>query len=166
MSNPFKGISGVKATQGSNYLRAGHYYMLLRGVKLGQNRKGRDFVAIEMTCLHVFDDDNGRGHKINEDTTHMLMCDSDPFLPNFKAFVSAALDCDESEINEESCIEITGNDQPLAGLVVEVQGTEIVTQKGNPFTRISYKGAVSEDLLSKTLPQDLQDRYFPDGLGE
>jgi len=55
----FGGITEAKSMLQTSYMKPGHYYMVVRKIKLDKNRKKKIFVAIEATVLHVLDGDNG-----------------------------------------------------------------------------------------------------------
>lgn len=163
MSNMFSGITAAKASMSSNYFKAGHYLFRVNAVKVGVSRKQESFVAVEVTTIHIFDNDDGRGHRVGEEATHMLMQKFDQFLPNMKAFIAAACSMEANDITEQNALSVCGPEQPLAGTVVECQNRITMTQKNNQFTRVNYVRQVLAAELLQLLPVEVQTEYFPDG---
>jgi hypothetical protein len=150
MGNIFENIGNAKVSQGDgNYVRPGHYYARLNAVKLTQKFTGEQFLAVEMTVVSVLDDDEGRGHKVGEDTTHLMKAASPSFLGNVKAFIAATLGCSPDEVDQNSADRVTSDEQPLAGIVVELVGRQITTKAGKPFTKVTYKREVPPDELNE-----------------
>jgi hypothetical protein len=161
----FSGISAVKARVAANYMRPGRYWLRINRLKLDSNRKNVPFLAIEMQVCRVLDNDNGQGHKVGEDVTHMLMTDNEMFMPNIKAALARILDVPSETITEEECIAVAGDDQPLANTVVEILATEIQTRAGNPFTQVDYKREVPIEEVAAGLDDEKAiELCFPNGL--
>lgn len=157
----FAGISAAKARADANYELPGHYIELIRRVKADRSRKGEDFVAVEKTILAVLDDDEGRGHRIGDEVTHMLMAKHDSFLGNIKAMIAATFGVPAEQVQEADAVEICGDSQPMAGAVVECVNRNQVTRRGTDFTIINYKRALTvADIRAKLDPQVLA-RFFP-----
>lgn len=164
LQDVFAGVKEAKPSFAANYTRDGHYFARINRVKFGKSRKSEEFVAVEMIILHVYDDNNGTGHKVGEDATHMLMCKHDMFLPNFKAMVVNLVKCPETEIGPEECMQICDeNIQPFAGMLVEFIAKTITTQADRDFTRMDYKRQVPAEEVAGLLSDDLKERLFPQG---
>lgn len=163
----FTKLQDAQMSVDSNYERPGHYWLLIDKCKSGKSRKGDEFCAIEKTCLHVFDDNDGTGHKPGESVTHMIMLKHDSALGNIKQFISGTMGVEPDEVDEDiaqSIFEAEGDkdhDQPLSGTVVECINRNIVTKAGKDFTVISYKREVPAQELLDTLEKKIVDRYFP-----
>lgn len=162
----FDGIKDAKASMDANYDRDGDYISRIDRVKGGKSRSGDEFVAVEKTIIFVYDDGEGRGHKVGENVTHMMMKKHDSFLGNMKAFVAKCMGCDEEEVDGAACEEIISEDNPMGGMVVHQVNKTIQTRKGNDFTRVSYKGEVEASHLAELLDEDTIGRFFGDGLLE
>jgi len=165
----FSGLKDADITgDGGNYERAGHYLMLINKCKTGTSRKKRDFAAVEKTCVHVFDDNDGLGHRVGEDVTWMVMADNDYFASDICKFIAAVLDMDPEEVDDSHgglIFEEEGDkshDQPFAGLVVECRNREV--QKKNSegtFTKIKHVRQVPASELLTILDPKVIARYFP-----
>lgn len=162
----FGGIEDKASSFDANYVRAGTYITRIGGAYLRKNRTGEQNFIIEHTVLHVLDDDDGRGHKVGEEISHVIPNHGggkDMFLPNVKHFVKKTIGCTEEEVTEEIVEGVVdegeeGKDgerkggQPFAGLVVEWTGRGILTKKEKPFTRVTYVGQVTlEERLERGL---------------
>lgn len=164
LQDVFAGVKEAKPSFAANYLSEGHYLLRIDRVKFGKTRKGDEFVAVETTVAHVWDNNDGAGHKIGENATHMLMCKHDMFLPNFKAMIVNLLKCPETDITVDACVQICDEaTQPFSGMLVEIIAKNIVTREGNDFTRIDYKRQVPAEEVAGLLSDEVKTRLFPDG---
>jgi hypothetical protein len=173
----FDGIESpeIKASRDSNYLRRGHYLVRIDRVKSDKTRppKNRPFVAIETTVVHTFADGDGRDlqgqmdqldqqwHKPGDTPSQLLMADMDTFLPNIKSFVSNVMAVPESQVTVEACNEMCSEENPLGGMVVEVNNRMIKTTAGNDFTKINWVREWRPSEFSKVVDVDLLEALFP-----
>lgn len=156
-------LKNAKARVDSNWIRPGHYLMRIDRVKLDQNRKDETMMFIEMTPVHVYDNDDGAGHRVGEAVSHGLMKKHDAFLGNVKAFLAAAMGCPAEEIGEDEILAVLDDDEGvLNGTVVEVFAKEIVTKANRPFTSVKYRREVPALELLEILSEETQKLYFPD----
>jgi len=173
----FSGIRDAKMSTDSNYARRGHYLAMITKMKADETRAGDDFVAVEMTILHTFEDGDGKDlqgsddarpedtwHRPGEDMSHLMMAKHDSFLGNLKACIANVLDVEPAEVTEEACIEATDPDgaQPMAGRVVELKNRVITTRAGKPFTKVSYAREVDPSEYAEVIDQKVLARYVPD----
>lgn len=175
MAGMFEGIGDpkVKASRDSNYFKRGHYLVRIDKVKADQTRQGRQFLAIETTIIHTFKDGDGQDlqgnleqgdqqwHTPGDTPSQLLMADQDTFLPNVKAFVAQVTGTPEGQITSEVCNEMTAEDNPLGGLVAEVQNRLITTKAGNPFTRINWVREWAPSEFVQVADQKMLDELFP-----
>ena len=134
----FDKIGDASVSQGGNWIRPGKYTARVDGVKLVKKHTGEEFVAIEMKILTVIDDDDGNGHKVDEDITHLLKVQNPSFLGNFKQFASTALGCEADDLDKAAADKITSDEQPLAGIEIAFTARQKPTKAGNPFTLVMY----------------------------
>jgi hypothetical protein len=137
----FDGIENAKVSNDGNWVRPGKYTATIVGVKMVKKFNGDQFVAIELKIASVLDDENGTGHKVGEDVTHLLKVANPSFLGNFKQFASTALGCEAEDLGKAEADRITSDEQPLAGIEIALTARQIKTQKGNPFTKVMYSDA-------------------------
>lgn len=140
----FDGIGNAKPSGDGNWFRPGHYYSEIQAVKLATKFNGEKFLAIEQKIVKVLDNDEGRGHKVGEECTHLLKVANPSFLGNVKAFIAAALGCSPDEVGKAEADRVTSDEQPLAGIVVEVVARVKPKRNGDPFTLVTYKREVPE----------------------
>jgi hypothetical protein len=162
MGKLFKGIKGTRASVESNYARPGRYIAMILDVRQGETRKGEDFVAIRKKGLEVVSAPGDNPHRVGEEWTDMLMASQDTFLPNFKRFALVMLgESDDESIDEGVAEEITGDSQPLSGLVVEVENIERVSQKTDkPYTRKIYKRVLPKEEVNERIDPDVLEKHF------
>ncbi len=147
MSSPFDNIETAKTTEGGNWVRPGRYRAMLGEIKMVTNRKKVELMAIESTITEVIDNAGGSGHRVGEEIVHFLKVSLDSFLGNAKQFISASLGCLASDVQAAQADTVVGDEQPLAGIVVEFTANNIKTGSGNTFTKVMYVGAVIDGEL-------------------
>lgn len=138
----FDGIDDAKPSASGNYIRPGHYFARIDGVRLVKKFTGEDFLAIEMNVVQVLDDEDGTGHRVGEDITHLLKSTQPSFLGNVKQFICATLGCSPDEVGKAEADRVTSDEQPLAGIVIEFVARTTTTRAGKPFTKVTYKREV------------------------
>lgn len=151
MPGIFDGMGSAKSRMDSNYVIPSHFLALITRCKIGKNRKDEGFFVVEMQVIHNCEPDKYErmkyGHQPGEEVSHMMMSKHDSFLGNVKGFISNTLDMPDDDIGEEEALTVSGDDQPLAGTVIEVVARNTVTKAGNDFTVVNYKGEVSMDQI-------------------
>lgn len=156
-------LKNAKARIDSNWEREGHYLERIDNVKITQNRKKQTGVVIEKTIIHVYDDKDGAGHRLGESVSHSMWDHHDSFLGNVKAFLAGTMGLDVNAVEDDHIFQVIGDDQPLAGTIVECFNREIMTRSDKPFTVINYKREVPAVEVKKTLTPDAIKNFFPDG---
>lgn len=160
----FQGIGAAKPRIDANYMRQGHYLVRINNCKLDRNRKQILFSAIEMSVVKVFDDCAGQGHRVGEDITWYIdQTKADYFLPEVRTFIANVSGAPFEQIGEAEAMDVYGQNQPFAGLVVEVKGRLTVTNNNRNFTRISFVREVpAAEALQQIDPQVVA-HYWPNG---
>jgi hypothetical protein len=157
MTNPFSGIGQTKASRDANYVNPGGYIMRIDSVRMKKNRKDGPIFVIELTPLHVLREEstlmNGvdvKSNRLGVGCTHLI-----PFtgpgaemaLPNIKAFAETVIpgfaEAGGKE-QEEALALVTGDEQPLAGMMVEITARPIVTRSKKDFTKVNYVEVVDD----------------------
>jgi len=156
-----KGLKDAKASLDSNWEKAGHYLQRIDFVKMDDTRKSGVGLFVEKTIIHVFDDDDGDGHKVGESPCHSMWTKHDSFLGNVKAFLSKILGLPENDVTEENFYAILDDDQPLCGTYIEVKNRIIETRASKPFTKINYQREVPAIELAEILSDDEKEAFFP-----
>lgn len=160
----FDGIEEAKASFDAQYLREGHYLLRIDRVKADQTRAKDEFLAVEMTVLHTYMDgfgDPAKWHKPGEAVSHLMMKKHDSFLGNVKAMLSALMGVHESEVTKQDCIDVSGEGQPMAGMVIEVTARTIMTRQQKPFTKITYNREFPAKDIEDILDPKMLAAYFP-----
>lgn len=162
----FANIATARMGIDSNYLREGHYLMLLRRVKAGCTRKNINFMAIEMTILAVVQQLGPQTQRPGEEVTHMLMANFDGFLGEVKKFVVGCYDCQETEVTDQAVREIVSDANPMGGMLIEVLAKDVMTKKNALFTRVSYKRRVSYGEVAQLIQPQTAQLVFGPGVFE
>lgn len=170
----FGGIQNAPDTKEGNYCRPGRYLARLQRMKVDKGRSG-PFFAIEMEVVKAIentwtelDDENQEvtrtGHKPGEAVTYLVANwgkSKDMFLSNCKtaingicAFKGISLDTMNDEDVMEFISGIVGDDQPLAGLVIEWHASQRETRESKPggrkyFTRVMFDRTVPDAELDE-----------------
>lgn len=167
MMGIFDGIEKATRQYDNNFLRAGRYVLRIERVSSGNSRKG-DFWKFEATVLAVLNDEAGQGHRAGEVVTRLRPQSQDGALPEFKSLICCVLECKDEEITAQDCYAVTDDNQPLAGMVIEVHARQVETKKSTPerpavFTRVDYRRRVDLKELPALLGSDLS-KFYPSGL--
>lgn len=172
----FGGIDHAKTSFDSNYMRPGHYILRIDNIKASANQKGEPFLATEMTVLHCISDLEATQHALHphlpgETVTDMKMKKHQSFLPNVRAQIAGMEGMSIEELQqqlgregksvEQYMIDVCGPNQPYAGMFVEIHARQIMTQRGTPFTKISYKREVRPSELPGFLSPEQIQKFFP-----
>lgn len=162
-ASAFTGLGEAKSRRNSSFLRPGTYILRVNRVKLDQNRTGQVFLAVEMTCLHVVQEDPGfKAHVPGEEVSHLLWQRHDSFLGNVRGAIAGIGGTSVDEVDDGDAVLVTSDAQPLANVIVEAQATNQITKSGGDFTVVSYR-AIDEDEIVATLTEAELRRFFPDG---
>jgi hypothetical protein len=168
----FSGLKGAKVRVDANYMRAGHYYMVIDKCKTGRNWKNIDFAAVEMTVVHVLDDNNGEGHKLGESPSWLAMSDSMYFASDILTFICNVMGLDPNELSDDERVNAAEmvfaseddheHDQPLAGTVVEVKARDVkIKDSDKMFTKVTFCREVPASELLERLSEEEINRFFP-----
>lgn len=170
MASLFDDIEKKKATLGQgNYFSPGRYFVRINDWKEGTTRppKNRDFYVMETT---VRESDNHVKHPIGSEASWMVLLDTDMAAINLKNAIMGVLGSwhdfgtpmerfvplAENQVTSLLAKKVLTPDDsgfsPLAGTLVEVTGTEIITKAGTPFTQVRFKAWRHADGKERPLP--------------
>lgn len=155
----FSGVEKAKMRFDAIYQRPGHYLERIEEVKFDQNRKGRAFVVIVKTVVAVLSQPDQAQHRVGDEIQHMLMCDNDSFLPSIKQFVARVCGVKPEDVDEEACIQLCSQDQPLRNAFVETIAQNVKTRENKDFTRITYVREHKPDELRKELAPEVFQKF-------
>lgn len=176
----YDGIEKVDASQDrGSFPRAGRYLALINRVRSGEsNADSTDYAAVDVTIIKVLEggtdpmminpagsgirdwivDPQGH-HREGEDVGIVFMKKHLSGLPNYKAFLAAALDATADDVTGEVCTKIE-EDQSLAGDVVELSIRTIAKRDGGPFTKVTCVRLVDKAEFLPMLSEAVIGRYF------
>lgn len=160
----FKGVEGAKGSFDAAYMGEGHYLCRIDRLKADKTRSGDQFLAVEMTVVHVFADGDGepdKWHKVGNAVSHLMMAKHDSFLGNVKSMIANLLGVHESEVTEADCDNASGAGQPLSGIIAEVKARGIMTRAQKPFTKISYVREFPASEIQDTIDEKAMAIFFP-----
>ncbi len=154
----FGDIGNVNASGNNTYVRPGRYLAEILAVEMKQNRSEEDIFVIEMLVRKVLatvdktaegkpNVSNSVGTKMSQ-VIKFVGAGADMALPNIKGFCEAAIEGFAGASADEQRAAIgftTGPEEPLKGVVVEVDAAAILT-RGNKrdFTQIRYERSLDE----------------------
>jgi hypothetical protein len=130
----FSKVKDAKVIPDAEYLEPGDFVVLINRCKHDQNRKKRDFFAVETSVI----ESSVETAKPGNDRTWMVMLDQDAAMSDIVKFAMATTGCEQHEVDEAGVEELVASRQPLAGQLMRIHAWNKDTQKGNPFTRVKW----------------------------
>lgn len=133
-------IKDAESRRQSEYVTPGRYIFNIEDFKEGANRKGREFVVVEMSIIDS--DDTDRNPKGSE-RSWLQMTDTDTAARNIRGFLCRALNVPDAGLTDEMIDKAftpkakTGK-SPLSGLKIGVNARMIQTRKGTDFTVVDF----------------------------
>lgn len=168
-SKLFTSVRGKSANKQGNWLKQGQYIAKIQSCKVVEstNNDGVEYAILEMRIVKHLDEDAAAAHRIGEEVAYNWSSAHKPTPGNLLAFIGAALDTDVDSLTddqkEEAIANVFGDEDPLAGMAIEVHAKVIKTKKDNDFTTFSCKGEVLPSTIFKVVDQETIDRLWPDG---
>ena len=166
----FAGINRVKPLVSATYHGRGRYLQRIERIKLEEDRAGVPMFIIEMTVLHVLDNEGSHptAHRVGETVSFLVKKSNvDYFGREISAFVKNVLEEDLTQMSDEeseSIIEaIVADQQPLAGTVVETFGRHKVGDDGQEKCYCSFKREVPASEVAEVLNEHEIGLFFPGG---
>lgn len=138
MTSVFDGMEGADPTQqGGNYLKDGKHTIEVVKVELKNSRSGVQFYIVEGKVVET--DSDHKNMKPGRTITWMVKMTLDSALNNIKNFLCATTGADSDEIGKQEAMDSVAPEQPLAGVFVKCEATEITTKAGKPFTKVVWE---------------------------
>lgn len=141
----FGKMKEASMTGGGVYFLEGIYRVRLVKVHMYSGRKGDAFFIVEAEII----ESNNPQRPVGMKCSQVIKMSQDAALGNIKAFLAAAngidIDADgamqvvQEEITEEVAELAVHASNPLAGIELKLQCTQIKTQAGNDFTRHDWR---------------------------
>jgi hypothetical protein len=143
MASAFAGIENTRVYQNTPFMTPGQYELTIRSMALVDSKKkrGQQFFVVE------FDVDSTTAPDFKQGDLVGWLVDMDhgeTALSNCKAFASAVLDCEETQIDEATMLKLVGPDQPATGVKIKANAFTIKTKSGNDFTKIRWDSVGGE----------------------
>ena len=147
-------VASSRATIQSNYFSPGRFIVEIKDWKIGENRKGNPYAALETEIVRS---DNHDAHPPGSLATWMVIlkggAGSDMAASNIKAAICGITGASEKEVDSEVvqyCLGAESDDggmSPLAGNLILVTAVNVKTRAGNDFTRCTFKKVGDPDNL-------------------
>jgi len=143
----FAKIKGAKGTEGGSYFVPGLYAVKIERCKEGKTRAEKPFFAAECKILKS----NTEELKAGATASFFVLFDEYPELSlgNVADFMNAGMQAyfiqndveapANFEIDEEIADDIAGEENLLAGIILEVEAYNKKTKQGADFTRFKWK---------------------------
>ncbi len=150
----FAKIKGAKGTEGGSYFVPGMYTVRIEKCKEGETRANKPFFAAECRILST----NCEELKVGATASFFILFDEYPELSlgNVADFMNAAMRSyfvqnnmeipEGFVVDEEIANEISGEENILAGVVVDVEAYNKKTKSGTDFTRYKWTPITAEKL--------------------
>lgn len=140
----FSGIEDAKVGGGGVYFLEGLYRCEIVKVFAMKSRKNEDLFIVECKVITS----NNAKRKEGSACSWVVNMKHDAALGNIKGFIAAANGIDptdtgtvDAEVNEEAVETACSDANPLAGQLVDLEATEILTRAKTPFTLHKWKPA-------------------------
>lgn len=123
-----------RVSEGGTYPLPGAYLTEVMKCKTGKTRAGVDFFVVEL-YIH---ESNNDARRVGTLMDYYIGMDKEPSLGNVKAFVMAAANCPEEEVNGDAIRLIVSDANPLKGTKLRLSATNIKTKAGRDFTKCKF----------------------------
>ena len=147
----FDGIGNASMSAGGVYFLVGLYRVEIERVLTKRSRKGADLFIVETTILESNNSDRPEGISCS----WIVNRSNDAALGNIKKFLAATQGLDpadpdnEDQINEEVTADVVefavSDENPLEGIVLDLEATNIKTRAGGDFTLHTWSPVEDED---------------------
>jgi hypothetical protein len=139
------GITGADASGDRKpWLESGRYRVRITACREVTSRKNDVFFIVEVEVLVIHQTDVPEKMKVGRHYCQMIKFNDDMGPINVKRFLLCALGMDpntaenQDRVDDDAAIYSVSNDQPLAGLEMEVHVEMITTKAGNPFSKHNW----------------------------
>ncbi len=137
----FDGIEDEKSSEGGRYFPEGIHAVMISSVKRRKGFKGKSFI-VEATLLASTNPQAAVG----SDYTWLQKMEKEGALSRVKTFAMRATNSEENEITSAVMEQLAGNEQPLVGLLISVEGYPTQTKKGDNITAVKWVTLEGEKL--------------------
>lgn len=155
----FEDIDKAKGTEGGNYFKPGTYVVQVQKCKQDKTRNDKEFFAADCKIMAS----NNEEMPVGASASFFILFDEYPDLSlgNVADFMRAGLcsfviqkeveqelpkDHNDLPLDEVTADTISGEENILAGILVNVEAYNKTTKKGNDFTRYKWSPITKEQL--------------------
>lgn len=132
----FDGIEKAEINGGGTYLREGVYPCVeIEEFKAGRTRKKEDFTVVKMKIL---ESSGPEANPVGSTADVMTMMRWDGALGHIKGFLAATMNIAVQEVDAAGTEAAIGEEQPLKGMRVACEATNVKTQAGGTFTKVRW----------------------------
>jgi len=130
----YAGVSAARAQRPANYFKpGGHFLVRLSKIEEGEDRFKTALVAAVGNVIHAFPDNAPTSNKVGEEVSEVIKRSNVAYEGRLKALAMAVGDLTETDFEEQAYDgeifdEMVGEDQPAAGVVVEVRTVHVLKQ--------------------------------------
>jgi len=148
-----------KASSGnrSEYMKAGNFYLRIDLVKEGKNQKKIDNFKVEGTIIHKLDPSGEQN--VGQSVCDMYSAVSQFYASELKGLAAGISGKSSDQVKMTDLIAISGDAQPLKGVVVEYLCYDKDTKNGGKITKKICKGVVSSEDVKGALSEDSLSRF-------
>ena len=162
MGSIFKNLKTTALAGDFSYVGKGRYWARIDKVKHDKTRKKVEFISIEMTILTVIPGNEPADNRVGEEVNRFIQISgSDYAEKDFVQFLCGTLGLSPSELPEGADDWACADDQPLRGVVVEMDNKVITLESGKLFTKVKFCREVPVAEVLNNLPPELVNRFFP-----
>jgi hypothetical protein len=159
----FAGIGQAKASVSLPWIEEGKYLLRINNVKTGTSAKTGDGLFFEMQTIRVLDDKGGKATSPGTECSYAFWAKYVSAKGNLRAAFCQIMGIDDAQLTEEMMNKAIA-EQWFNGVIVECEAWKIITQQGNPFTKIRFSEAIPFSQVKQILTEQEQAAYFPNGL--
>jgi len=173
----YGGLTNTVANSPRIYLAPGHYLLRVDSFRLRTGFKGESHIAT-MTVVHSFSDSEPGATTVGTQVADVMKRTNRMFMPRLRGFLDAAGDLTQADWNSQPADDIVrealGDEQPLAGRVVEVRAAVGIKEGSqqkprselvpgvDTYVGTSYVRSIGAGEIKSTLRPEALVQFFPD----
>ena len=131
----YDNIGTAQVSGSGQYFKPGQYRVQVQEVKEITSRKGVNFFIVEVTVLRTTNPDYQAGATIG----WPVNMSQDYALGNIKEFAQALASDMQAKVTGKDIEAMLGEDQPAAGMELDVDAIERISRQGNTWTQARWR---------------------------
>lgn len=130
----YAGVGAARAQRPANYFKpGGHFLWRVIKVEEGEDRFKNALVAAQGGIIHTFEDSDAASNRVGEEVAEVIKRSNVAFAGRLKALAMAIGDLTEAdfeaqEYDGEIFDELVSEDQPGAGVILQVRTVQVLKQ--------------------------------------